>query len=228
MRSAAIGLSVILLAGAAVPPTQAGEVPLTIGPTYVTVPVTSFKMTKFKTIYLQQYDFSCGSAALASLLTFHYRRPTSEQQVFQAMFKAGDQQKIRREGFSLLDMKTYLASIDMASDGFEVSLDKLAEIRLPAITLIETNGYKHFVIIKGVRDDRVLIGDPARGSYTQAREDFEARWDKIAFIVRSDVEVAQETFNLEKDWAAQPKAPISTAFRQQGLGSFMLHLPSPF
>ncbi|MDF0678119.1 MAG: hypothetical protein P0107_03335 [Nitrosomonas sp.] len=26
----------------------------------------------FSTVYRQQFDFSCGSAALASLLTFHY------------------------------------------------------------------------------------------------------------------------------------------------------------
>ena len=97
-----------------------------------------------------------------------------------------------------------------------------------AITLIETNGYKHFVILKGVKDDRVLIGDPARGTYTEDRATFESRWDKIALLVKSDVEVAQASFNREADWLAQPKAPIDTAFRLEGLSSFMLHLPSRF
>ena len=34
--------------------------------------VSSIKEQRFKTIYKQQYDFSCGSATLASLLSFHY------------------------------------------------------------------------------------------------------------------------------------------------------------
>ncbi len=209
--------------------TPTTEVPVILGGgNYFTVPLTSLKMTKFKTIYLQKYDFSCGSAALASLLTFHYHRPTTETDAFKAMWEAGNQAKIRQEGFSLLDMKTYLASIGLASDGYEVSIDKLAEIKIPAITLIETNGYKHFVILKGVKDDRVLIGDPARGTYTEDRATFESRWDKIALLVKSDVEVAQASFNREADWLAQPKAPIDTAFRLEGLSSFMLHLPSRF
>lgn len=237
MKSASIALSILLLAATLVVVAHADEVPavpkaeVTLSPgggNYFTVPVTSLKMSKFKSIYLQQYDFSCGSAAIASLLTFHYRRPTSETTVFKAMWEAGNQEKIKQEGFSLLDMKKYLSSIGLPSDGYEVSIDKLAEIKLPAITLIETNGYKHFVILKGVKDDRVLIGDPARGTYTEDRAEFEGKWDKVALLVKGDVDVAQASFNSEADWAAQPKAPINTAFRQQGLSSFMLHLPNPF
>ena len=33
------------------------------------ISVTSYAERKFKTVYKQQYDFSCGSAALGSLLT---------------------------------------------------------------------------------------------------------------------------------------------------------------
>jgi uncharacterized protein len=226
-------LSALLLVGVAAAPARAddplaSEVPVTIGGNnYFNVSLTSFKMGKFKSIYLQKYDYSCGSAALASLLTYHYKRPTREDDVFQRMFAVGDQAQIRREGFSLLDMKKYLGSIGLHSDGFEVSLDKLAEIKLPAITLIETNGYKHFVIIKGVEGGRVLIGDPAKGTYAQDRSIFESRWDKVAFLIRDDVEVAQASFNQEKDWAVQGRAPIGAAFRQNNITNMTIHLPAP-
>src|SRR3546814_6408724 len=32
----------------------------------------------FRSVIRQRYDFSCGSAALATLLTYHYGAPTSE------------------------------------------------------------------------------------------------------------------------------------------------------
>jgi hypothetical protein len=37
--------------------------------------VKSMKERKFEQVVRQQYDFSCGSAALATLLTYHYENP---------------------------------------------------------------------------------------------------------------------------------------------------------
>src|SRR5208283_4171640 len=78
----------------------------------INVPLHSIKQLKlmraFRTTWHQQYDFSCGSAAVATLLSFHYGRPTNETTVFKAMFAAGDQARIQVQGFSLLDMKRYL------------------------------------------------------------------------------------------------------------------------
>ena len=67
----------------------------------------------------QGFDFSCGSAALATLLSFHYGRPTTEFQVFESMWKTGDTEKIRKDGFSMLDMKRYLEQEGLRADGFQ-------------------------------------------------------------------------------------------------------------
>ena len=75
------------------------------------VSTTSVAERKFKEIVRQQFDFSCGSAALATLLTYHYNRPTDEMTAFRYMYEKGDQEKIAQAGFSLLDMKGYLASL---------------------------------------------------------------------------------------------------------------------
>jgi predicted double-glycine peptidase len=184
---------------------------------YYQVPVTSLKRAKLSAIQIQQYDFSCGSAALASLLTYHYRKPVEEKEVFQVMFADGDQPKIVREGFSMLDMKEYLAKNGMAADGYRVTLEKLADLGIPVITVVETKGYKHFVLIKGIKDDRVLIGDPAGGNRVEKRSDFEEHWDHAVLIVKSDAEYAQTTFNQDKDWSIQVRAPVAVTFHQQGL-----------
>lgn len=63
------------------------------------VVVASLKAVRFEHTLHQQYDFSCGSAAVATLLTFHYGTPIDERTVFTQMFLQGDQAKIRREGF---------------------------------------------------------------------------------------------------------------------------------
>ena len=48
--------------------------------------VESLKERAFRYTVRQQYDFSCGSAALATLLTYHYATPTDEEDTFKAMF----------------------------------------------------------------------------------------------------------------------------------------------
>ena len=95
---------------------NSGSPPDVVGP--YRVPVTSLKARNLTTLQ-QQFDFSCGSAALATLLTHHYDFPVNEQAVFAAMFQHGDQAKIRREGFSLLDMKNFLAARGFQADGFQ-------------------------------------------------------------------------------------------------------------
>ena len=114
--------------------------------------VQSFRAQKFSTTIHQKYDFSCGSAALATLITFTYQRPTTESQIFASMYENGDQTEIRQYGFSLLDMKNYLSRIGVASGGFRAPLSKLVEVHIPAIVLINEHGYRHFVVIRGIRD----------------------------------------------------------------------------
>lgn len=191
------------------------------------VAVTSLKEARFKTVLRQRYDFSCGSAALASLLSFHYDRPTTEEDVFAAMYQLGDKERIHRAGFSLLDMKGYLEAQGLRSDGFRVGLDKLEAAGVPAITLINTGGYKHFVLIKGVRGDEVIVGDPAAGVRVYRRDAFVAMWEGIAFIIRDEPELARRHFNSPRDWAVRVKAPVGTALTRQSLASFNVNLPPP-
>lgn len=179
-----------------------------MGGTSYAVPVRSLQQIKQAGTLLQQYDFSCGSAAVATLLTHHYGRATSEQEVFEQMYAAGNQDKIRREGFSLLDMKRFLHTRGFEADGFQQPLDKLNEARVPAIALITENGYHHFVVVKGLDSERVLIGDPANGTRAMPRAAFEAQWkQKLLFVVHNRMDIAR--FNLATDWQAAPAAPLA-------------------
>lgn len=181
------------------------------------VKTTSLKEARFKATAQQKYDFSCGSAAVATLLSHHYGYKVTEQSVFEEMFANGDQEKIRREGFSLLDMKTYLKAHDFQADGFELPLGKLLESSMPAIVLITDKGYHHFVVVKGIRDGRVLIGDPSSGTRAMSRASFEALWvNKLLFVIHN--KQAQAKFNQHTDWQVAPRAPLTQAVDLGSLG----------
>lgn len=182
------------------------------------VEVGNQKEVRFGATIRQQYDFSCGSAAVATLLTYHYGMPTTEQQAFEAMYASGDQRKIRTEGFSLLDMKRFLASRGFEADGFELPLEKLSEARIPAIVLINENGYNHFVVLKGLREGRVLIGDPTKGGRLMSRRQFDAVWtNRLLFVVHNQQDLA--SFNTLAEWRSLPVAPLASGIVRDPMSS---------
>lgn len=185
------------------------------------VPVTTFAERRFKTIYKQQYDFSCGSAALASLLTFHYDDKVDEQSVFTDMYQNGDQAKIQKQGFSLLDIKQYLERRGYRSDGFKINLDQLLNAHVPALTIINNNGYLHFIIIKGVNSEEVLVGDPTLGLKAMPRDEFEQMWEhRILFLIHGKKDIAEKHFQDQQEWALRVKAPLGSAVDRASLGLF--------
>ncbi len=176
--------------------------------------VVSVREARYVTTLRQQYDFSCGSAAVATLLTFQYGQRVNESEVFDFMFRHGDQAKIRKEGFSMLDMKHYLASRGFLADGFEQPVERLAQEKLPAIVLLSERGYRHFVVVKGVGNGRVLVGDPAMGTRAISMERFRHLWmNGILFVVHNRREHAR--FNLAADWHNAPGAPLDQAIDRQ-------------
>lgn len=207
-------------------PVEAGTVmvPGVTGGAFM-VKVTSIKEARFRTTVHQQYDFSCGSAALATLLTYNYEEPVTEQEVFKAMFDKGDKEKIRREGFSLLDMKYYLEANGYKAAGYKVTLDRLSQIGVPAIVLINIRGYKHFVVLKGVSAKTVLISDPAVGAKTVPRADFESTWNGLIFIILNKKNVAKNHFNRDQEWHVKEKAPLGLALNPSELANVSLMLP---
>jgi predicted double-glycine peptidase len=174
------------------------------------VKVMSLKERQFRLTVRQKLDFSCGSAALSTLLTYHYGDPVDEPTIFKAMWDNGDHQKIRREGFSLLDLKHFLEARGYSADGYAAPLERLESVGIPAIVLIRENGYNHFVVVKGIRDGKVAVGDPSLGARVYPLQQFEKMMaNKIVFVINGLNQKA--VFNDPRDWRVREKAPISLA-----------------
>ena len=128
------------------------------------MPVRSFEEERFATVIRQKYDFSCGSAALATLLRYHYGLSQDEEATFRGMWATGDQPQIRRVGFSLLDMKRYhrlLAGASwMAEYGDPDVPDEWSVIARysPYQNLKKDAKYPRTLFTTSTRDDRVHPG----------------------------------------------------------------------
>lgn len=145
-------------------------------------PLSEFK---YNNVVRQAYDYSCGSAALTTLLDFYLGRNFQERQVMEGLLQFGDTEKIvERRGFSLLDMKRLVTALGHPSGGFRAEREDLIKLDHPAIAPIEYAGFKHFVVIRGVKDEHVYVADPALGNISFTLGRFLEVWDRnVLFIV---------------------------------------------
>ena len=160
--------------------------PVTSGTDVVDKHIVSFQERKFREIVRQRTDFSCGAAAVATIFNFAYGRRTNETQILINMLRVADQRVVRARGFSLLDIKRYVEAIGMRGEGFQVPFESLYELKVPVIVLLDTRGYKHFVVLRKARDGYVQLADPALGNRIMWRDDFVAAWNGIVFAILAE------------------------------------------
>ncbi|WP_347905943.1 C39 family peptidase [Pseudomonas purpurea] len=165
--------------------TQAAQMPVTILPGGVTVykHVQSIRERKFSDLVEQKTDFSCGAAALATVLRQAYWLDVDEEHIIKGMLVKADQNLVRTQGFSMLDMKRYIESIGMRARGYRIPPEKLEAVTIPVVVLIEIRGYKHFVVLQRAQKDWVYVGDPVLGHKRYSHEDFVKGWNGIVFAI---------------------------------------------
>ncbi|MES2257372.1 MAG: C39 family peptidase [Pseudomonadota bacterium] len=150
------------------------------------VTMEPYSQLKYKNIVHQAYDYSCGSAALVTILNYHLGIQVNEQQAMEGMLEKGEKEKIiERRGFSLLDMKRYVASLGVNGAGFRAELADLLTLTEPAIVPIDYAGAKHFVVLRGIRDGVVYIADPSAGNIAFSVPEFASLWDKNTLFIIS-------------------------------------------
>ncbi|WP_420476208.1 C39 family peptidase [Noviherbaspirillum sp. ST9] len=148
------------------------------------VKIEPFSQLKFQNIVRQAYDYSCGSAALVTLLVNYLGLDVNEQQAMEGMLERGEKEKIiERRGFSLLDMKRFVASLGIESGGFRAEVKDLMSLEHPAIVPIDYAGFKHFVVFRGIRDGLVYLADPSAGNIVLAVDEFASLWDRNTLFV---------------------------------------------
>lgn len=156
--------------------------------------VTTMRELRFRELMPQRYDFSCGSAALGSLLRYGYGIEISETELIKQMLVGADPQTVVRNGFSMLDMKRYVESIGMRGHGFRVDADALYRLQMPVIALLDVKGYKHFVVVKGAASGRVFVADPALGHRVMPEADFVQGWNGIVLAVVGDTPMLTDSY----------------------------------
>ncbi|KGI76649.1 C39 family peptidase [Oleiagrimonas soli] len=145
--------------------------------------VESMQEARYRYIVRQQTDYSCGAAALATILRYGYGMNVDERLVIQGLMGVSDPEQVAKRGFSLLDIKRYVQELGLRGRGYRVSVERLHTLRVPTIVLMDVNGFSHFVVLKQVQGDTVEIADPMLGNRSLPLKDFLREWPSRALFV---------------------------------------------
>jgi predicted double-glycine peptidase len=182
----------------------------------LTKTVRSMRDIRYSHIISQKFDYSCGAAALATLLNYGYGVNISEPELISKMMAFSKPEIVVKNGFSMLDMKKFVETIGLRGRGFRVNTDALHHLRIPVMVLMNINGYEHFVIVKHAEDGRIFIADPALGNRIVMEEDFVKTWNGLVFAVlgkpfREDSPLLQDNESLAERLRASALTTSSAA-----------------
>jgi predicted double-glycine peptidase len=171
-------------------------------------------------VVIQQWDISCGAAALATILTHQHGDHVPEKKIAEAMLRRTDPLRVKvRGGFSLLDLKRFVESRGYTGEGYtQLTLEDLVKFG-PTIVPVNLDGYNHFVVFRAILGDRVLLADPAFGNRSVRRNRFEESWlQNIGFVVtrRDDSSPSNNLTLQEHDFLSPTDGAMRAALRAGG------------
>ena len=141
--------------------------------------VKSLRELRDAGVVKQGYDYSCGAASLATLLTYGLNDPVAEDALLRALIQPLSQDQLtslQKNGLSLFDLQQLAQKRGYKAQGFRVQWDQLAKLSYPVIVYIKPHGYSHFAVLKGVSGQRAYLADPTLGNVRMPMYRFIDMW----------------------------------------------------
>jgi uncharacterized protein len=172
--------------------------------------VPTWKSISETNVVMQGFDYSCGAAALATLLKHYFGDAVTETDILRDILAHLDKKTLeerKEDGLSLLDLKEYAERHGYQAAGVRLKPDALPTLKGPILVYLETPEFRHFAILRGVREDRVYVADPARGNVRQPVDRFLDEWSGLALVLgKSGFGTPQDTdLALDLDVPVRPE-----------------------
>ena len=149
----------------------------------------SWKELRQHNVVLQQQDYSCGTASLATLIHYYFGGDITEAELLQRIIakKTPDElADLIKNGVSMLDLKTVAESLGYDAAGISLTPGDLPKLEGPVIVHLKRIQGQHFLVLRGVQGDRVFLADPAEGNVRMTLAKFADQWTGAVLILGKD------------------------------------------
>jgi len=149
--------------------------------------VWSYKELRERQVVMQQLDYSCGAATLATIARYYWGDNVTENTFLMLVPRlnlTADQIRDRVEnGLTLTDLRDMANMAGYQSSMGKVKFHELTEAKVPVIVGVTVNGHDHFVVYRGYDGYYVYLADPIRGNIRTLADKFLGQWQENAILV---------------------------------------------
>jgi predicted double-glycine peptidase len=170
------------------------------------LPIKTWKQLRDADLEKQDLDYSCGSAATATILRSFYGRDIYEKDILDEVVLVGDDGTA-----SFSDLQQAVKKFGFKAIGISANFEKLKTIKIPAIVYLRYRDKDHFSVIRGINDQGVVwLGDPSWGNRKFTEHQFRDMWEtrdneqlkgKLLLIIPTDKTLA----TLNQDFFHPPE-----------------------
>lgn len=140
--------------------------------------IKTWKDRRDENVINQQYDFSCGTGSLATLMNYYFNDSVEEKQLIENFLDSlskDEKEDLTENGFSMFDLKKIAQK--RGYEAYIVSATaRLLKLNMPILVYLEVREYRHFAIYCGAREDRIFLSDPSRGNIRLSICNFLKEW----------------------------------------------------
>lgn len=165
---------------------------------------------RHEAVVMQEHDYSCGAAALATLMSYYFDDPISEKTLldFAQEIADIDPRELETKGLSLLNLKQLAEARGYRAMGIKLSSEQLGQLTGPILIHYRPKGYEHFAVFKGIKNGRVYIADPIHGNVRMSLEAFTADWEGTALALDKEGRINTASPLVIPQGPAQPELNI--------------------
>ena len=146
----------------------------------------SWREIRRQNIVMQGFDYSCGAAALATLLRYFWGDNVNEETVLHTideLLTAAELKDRFENGLAMADLRRAAVDLGYLSEVGKISFGELAQSKVPLLVAITADGYDHFVVVRGIFGENVYLADPVRGNIRVRTTLFQSQWQQNAVLV---------------------------------------------
>lgn len=147
----------------------------------------SWQRRRFQNVVRQVLEFSCGSASLATILTYYLGQPTGEVDVITVLRERYNTRELWQQraetGFSLGDMIFAAERLGFAAQAARVPQSQLERVAGPLIVHLDKGTWQHFSVLRTTHGGVHYLADPIAGQTSMLADSFGREYTGAALAV---------------------------------------------
>jgi len=153
--------------------------------------VDDWEDVKQRNVVMQDHEYTCGAASLATLMRYYFHDDVTEKEILDVIQRQMPEDEWVEKFTTGLSMRDLMRVARAQEFGYEaetreLKLSDLVKLTAPVLVHMKKGEFQHFVVYRGIVEDRVYLADPIRGNVRMSVDEFKEQWTGMAMALSKE------------------------------------------